>query len=520
MYERGGLTGSGNSISQEMYQKKMEMTCIFEDPDQLNNYFRSSLKDLRPDLPMFESDQKRTNNYSQDRLNLRHCGKRVAATPDLPDGTFLDYAFLEKDVRGIRLDPNMNKYKDQQFARGKFIRHGIDDDNSVPSSGWNPTKVMKDIKGQYYNLKNRLKIFEESQYGRHNGGTQQVERNLQKNNYMQQHNDRKPIMRDETGYNRNNVVNDLSNNTSIGWKRTTDHRFQVAKYGQMRNNAKLDDQDWSKNRANARVEHDILLSWKDQTVSKALTLKMIDIAKKKSADIENGKNISFEEGLDSQVRSVKLTPADLCGIQAHDSKMSQDDAAHTMLYGDQVSHRKGSHIIHNPDSNLMAKTVIDPFILDFMSSINRKMSPREIDDLRNQIIQSDEYHGILIRQKNRKCNQKIKNNNELLWNSVANFEKGTSMNIANYSRLTKIRNANKNEYDYENYKTSQKISTQKKRLLTNDMYMPDAVKYDNAYGDERTGTKLCGALGAKYMNNFHEREDIEYNNLDEIISKN
>ncbi len=85
------IVGSGSLMPESFYLKKMETTCIYEDPDQLENFYRQSLKDISPDKPFFESDQPRYNNFSQDRLNLRHYGKRVETLPYLPDGTFLDH---------------------------------------------------------------------------------------------------------------------------------------------------------------------------------------------------------------------------------------------------------------------------------------------------------------------------------------------------------------------------------------------------------------------------------------------
>jgi hypothetical protein len=504
------IVGSGSLMPESFYLKKMETTCIYEDPDQLEKFYRQSLKDVSPDKPFFESDQPRYNNYSQDRLNLRHYGKRVETLPYLPDGTFLDHVFLDKDPRGIALEPDMMKHRKQQEARGQFIKHGYDDDFSVPSTGWNPTKVVTDIKNQLYNVKDRLKIFEESKDNRHNGT--RMAKLSNKARCAQEFDERARDMRDEVCATRN-YVSDLSNSTKLGWARTTDHRFKVAKYGQVRKSASASDQNWNKNRANARVEHDVLVSWKDQTVPKSVMLKMIDLAKRKYNDIESGKHVILGESEKTQVRSKRLSPKDLKEITAVDNAQIFYDPDGEMKSRGKVNPYKHEN---NP-----TKSVIDPFIMEFISNINRKMTKREMDDLRDQILQSSEYNGILLEQKNKECNAKLQLNNELLWNSVANYEKGKSIKIANYKRIAKnttLRSSKNCDSEFDQRTEEQKLNEQRKRRELNDLYKMDYLDYDNKYGEEKTGTKLGGILGSKYTRGYIDRDNEEM--LPEVIARN
>ncbi len=505
---RHSIVGSGSYMPVDMYLKKNEITCMFEDPDQLDNHFRNTLKDMRPDEPFFESDQPRYNNFSRDRLNLRHYGKRVPTEPHLPDGTFLDYEFTIKDPRGVALGPDMMQYRRQQESRGRFIKHGNDEDNSTPSAGWHPTHVVRDMKGQFYNLKNRMKIFEESMDSRHNGGTAQAKL-TSTGACLQAVSERKPIMRDEVCYNRANVINDLSNNTSIGWRRTTDHRFKVAKYGQLRSNAPLSTQDWSKNRAAARLEHDILLSWKDHNVPKQLTLKMIDMARKKYNDIESGKSVLLSQSQDSQMaRKRKLTPADLVAIKSS-AKESRAIDANMVLRGEVTNYKGTAPVL---DSRKMEKLIIDPLIVEQMCSVTRKMAPREQNDLRESVQQSSEDSGILVEQVNR-AQDAAEVKNEMLWESEANYEHGKSMNVANYAKLASATFVSSNAgdgTDFEQYTKNSKTSGQRRGHLTNTLYNFDAVDYDTSYGEEVNVSKQVGAMGTKYMRKFMDREDPDY----------
>lgn len=504
------IVGSGSLMSESFYLKKMETTCIYEDPDQLENFYRQSLKDVSPDKPFFESDQPRYNNYSRDRLNLRHYGKRVETLPDLPDGTFLDHVFLEKDPRGNALEPDMMKHRRQQEARGKFIKHGYDDDPSVPSTGWNPTSVVMAIKNGMHAVKDKLKIFEESMDGRSNG-TRLVQLS-NKARCAQEFDERAPDMRDEVCATRN-YVSDLSNSTKLGWARTTDHRFKVAKYGQVRKSANAADQNWNKNRANARVEHDVLVSWKDQTVPKSVMLKMIDLAKRKYNDIESGKHVLLGESEQTQVRSKRLSPKDLKEITVVDNEQIFYDPNGVMKSRGKINPYK---LENNP-----TKSVVDPFIMEFISNINRKMTKREMEDLRDQILQSTEFNNDYVEQKNKKCDAKLQVNNELLWNSVANYEKGKSIKIANYKRIAKntLLQGSKNcGAEFDQTLNEQKLNEQRKRRELSDLYNMDCLEYDTKYGEEKTGSKLGGILGSKYTRSYIDRDNEEM--LPEVIARN
>jgi len=517
MSGKSSIVGSGSNMSEAMYLKKMESTCIFEDKDLVENYMRSTIKTWGiPDRPSLESDQPRRNNFSEDRLNLRHHGKRVSTEPYLPEGTFLDFHALEKDSRGNALEPNMKLHKDQQLARGKFIKFYSDADNSIPGEGRNQARVISDIKGQFYRVKEAMKIFEESQDSRHNGGTSQILR-TNKVNCLQEQDGREREMVDAMCYNKTNVVNDLSNNTSVGWRRTTDHRFQIAKYGQVKKVANRKDHNYNKNRSNAYVEHDILVSWKDQNVSKSLGLKMIDLARKKENTLKFGDAFEFGKSEDNKLRKRKLTPDDLSGIQARQTEETQADTANVVLNGTQtnVLSRKTAGDLKRKDKGL-----VDMYIINYMANNNRRLTTKVLDDLRSEILQSSAFVSLLLDQKN-KMSSKAEIKNELLWDSVANFERGKSMNMQNYSSLVHERGAkNQNNIDYEDYKTDQKLSEQRRGNIDNPtQYIFDSTEFDNEAGMEAVGTKLIGGMGSKYMRNHIDEGDIEYNN-NEIMARN
>jgi hypothetical protein len=515
--------GQYGGIDESLYLKKMETTCNFEDPEMLYNYNRANLKDIRPDAPILESDQPRYNNYSADRLNLRHVGRRTEAEPWLPDGTFLDFDFLNKDPRGHALEPDMREHVKQQQARTKFIKHGIDVDHSVPSGGGiNPTRMVMNMKATLPCVKQRLKIFDDS-LSQYNRGGMSHTMMTDAEECVQKTDDKSPDMRDEICDTRMNKQNDLSNDTQIGWRTTTDNTFKVAKYGQIRRGPSCTTQDAYKNRGNVYTTHDTVSSYFNQNTAAKTAAKMIDIIKKREMAMENGKDMEFDESGNNQAgRKQKITPSDLKPTQI-ESFTSQPVTAHTELNPTgTTSHFKGNMLKPKLDSNKMKKSIVDPLIVDIMVGINRKMTPREIKDLREAIQQSAEEATMLIQQANTKqTNKEI--TNKLLWDSQANHEKGKSYKIANYSKLGSNICINKPKnhraYDFEPYKLQQKIYGQRRGNIQNpSLYNMDVIEYDQNAPLDVVGTKLIGGFGSKYTQPYIDKGDMSRN--EEITARN
>lgn len=500
------IVGSGSLMPESTYLKKIEQTCLYEDPDQLDAHFRFTLKDRRPSEILFESDQPRYNNYSRDRLNLRHHGRRTTAEPYLPDGSFIDWQFLDKDPRGTAMEPDFSKHRSQQEYRGKYIKHGNDEDNSVPSSGWHPTHVIRDINAQFYNMKSRMKIFDESMDGRHNGGVY-VNKLHTSTQCLVENDEKKPIMRDEMCYNRANIINDLSNDTAVGYKRVTDHRFQIAKYGQIRSVAPLETQNWNKNRMNAKIDHDIMLSWKDQQVPQTIVIKMADMANRKRQEIDSGKTTYLHESQDNQFeRSRKLTPQDLIQIKLFGDESRGEDA-HTAINGIARNLKQGRPQL---DKNRGVKVIIDPSIVDFMSSVNRKMQKHEFNDLREDVEQSGEISNLLIEGTNISANKDY--DTGMLWESKHTDFKDDSQKIANYAKLAYKLESNMQTVDFEQFTKRSKESNQRTFTQTNDLYGAEVVDYDNTFGKDIESAKLIGHMGNKYMRRLMDY-DGKVNNL-------
>lgn len=221
---QSGLSGQYGTIPYSVLKQKFEATEIDESPDQLDEFMRTTLRDVRPDDPFFESDQKREDVGSEEKLSLRFTGHRSGEVPDRPD-MFLE--LTEKDPRGTALDPNFSLARAHMESRGELIRFYPDDDLSVPETQKAPQVLMQQMRDVFYSVKNRFKIFATSKDSvaaarnfRHTGSTavDSSESTAAKASIAD-------------AVQRNNYTTQLSNQTPSGWDRVGDHEFRVAQYG-------------------------------------------------------------------------------------------------------------------------------------------------------------------------------------------------------------------------------------------------------------------------------------------------
>lgn len=489
------IVGSGFDMPIDMLMRKQETTCMYEDPDAVENYHRKTLKDLNCDKPLFESDLPRGgvdeygnafgNNYSQQSLELRETGHRNAqgAEPYLPDGTFLDWQFLEQDPRGVALEPDMKRHVNQQYARGSYIMQYPDNDDSVPESGINPYDMNRNIRNGQNIFKDYYKNFETSFDGWHNGGMAPGYAVSIKEQTINGEEIKDPAQADNR--NRMDVTNNLSNDTSIGWRRTTDHRFNVAKYGRVTEGKSYTDEDWYKNRGTSSIDHDIQVSWQDMNLPKTLALKMMDLSKNRVDLIQNGLHgIAYGVGRYSRSTKHKLTPADMAGMKARSTKETRDK--------DSIENFQNNKTGQLPTIDLKQNCVVDIDIIEKIIQANKETVKGVKDDLRRQISVDIKDS---INKENIERNKKniVKNNN---WDSLNIFTKGTSKEIINYKKLIEKQNSKKDKVEQFIFDDSHQREQMERTQIKRQTHMYDT---DNTheYGTEGTFTRHIGGLGNK-----------------------
>ena len=518
------LVGAYGNMPDDMYLRKIEETCMgYEDPEQVNDHLRGLMKDFTPDAPFLASDQPRggKDEFGNDRggyesqqvINLRS-GSRTLTDPYLPDGSFTDFQALELDERGTALGPDMRKHAEQQFARGAFYNYRDDSDNSIPEGPKNPWKMQMDIRNAQNVTQDYFKIFETSKDAWHNGGMAPGYAVSNKEKLVDGQVIKDPAQ--NPNRNRQDATNNLSNDTSIGWRRTTDHRFSVAKYGKTNASKSFTSEDWFKNRSNTHIDHDIYVSWQDSNMTKSTALLMMDLAKKKELYQFTGLNgVQFGSSKSDQNKKQKLTPADMAGMMNRPTLETQTAAPHTLLNGEQKTTSGEKLLIH--DVKNIEKTHINPTIVEKMSNINRQASKDKKDDLRKDIQKSADDHGMYMEDTNQ-VKRPTKIDPTALWNSISVYKKGKSMSVKNYQAAVskieeggkKLEKISKDIHFQESYVGNQRRG--KLDIVQNQNI--NTAQIDNDYGREVERAHLVGPLGNKYMNP-HMECDTDHNDIND-----
>lgn len=229
---RGGLSGMSGDMPPELHMQKLEQTCMYEREDQLDDFFRSTLKDRTPDQASMAQDLPRTtqNTIRSEVLNIRHSAARTPAEPIHPD---LFLGFTERDTRGHHnAGPDMKQYNKHSRARVKFKDLVSDhaSDWTIPEGPRSEMRAIRDLRKTIDATRGRMKIFDTARdnllipagNSRMNEESRVVKTTIDGTilnlNDAQEVNQRK----DNTKL--------RSDNIKVGYRTTGDHKFSVAQY--------------------------------------------------------------------------------------------------------------------------------------------------------------------------------------------------------------------------------------------------------------------------------------------------
>ena len=314
-----GDSGAYGLIPEDYYLRKIQQSALPEDPYMIEDHMRKLLVDFRPDDPFLASDDPRdpadrgSGPHSTQFLNLRHYGVfGEEADPYLPDGTFLDYEFTERDPRGFATGPDMRKHMEQQYARSAFIKFYNDSDYSVPETGINPVKMVENIKAGHYQFKDRYKNFDESMDSWHNGGTVQTGRthgstitNVTTDGTIKD-------LADAPQLNRRDPTSMLSNDPTIAFRQSVpDHRFKTAHYGFTRVNQDKNYQNWSNNRGSTFLDHANMATINGELVNKSLARLILDLQGQRKIREQVVQGGAFNDSAVNQVARKRVDAADV-----------------------------------------------------------------------------------------------------------------------------------------------------------------------------------------------------------------
>lgn len=243
------LSGQYGDIPQKIVDMKTDYTPMYENPEEINDYYREALIYAGPDAIKFEDEEIRRDTHSTERINLRICGSRSMEVPDHSEA-FL--GLTDPDPRGTQLEPDMQRYTDQSRFRGRYVKISPDADHSVPGSYRNLAMVDEDKARAFYEVKEHMKIFSTARDNWHNGSAQysMYSGKSLKENYADD--ETMKDLRKATGP-RADKTAILSNYFPIGWYRTTDNTFKIAKYGKVYEYLNEGDIDVRRNRQESKA---------------------------------------------------------------------------------------------------------------------------------------------------------------------------------------------------------------------------------------------------------------------------
>ena len=227
---RGGISGQAGNMETDLYLKKQERTCLYEDSNTLHEHFLSTLRNRLPDPPtmaQYMPKSKHAQNATRkDVMNLRYNVSRSESEPFMPD---LFLGFTDKDTRGYHNQPHMEKFNMHSKARTKFIDFQNDTltDQVVPDHVRSAQRIIKDRRNSINPIKERLKIFKTGVDSR----AVPIASHTLMGSAVDKSKHDATLEESLKMINLQNATSLLSNQTEIGYRTTTDNQFNIGKYG-------------------------------------------------------------------------------------------------------------------------------------------------------------------------------------------------------------------------------------------------------------------------------------------------
>lgn len=378
---RGGLSGQYGDMPPEMHLKKLEQTCMYEREDQLDDFFRSTLKDRTPDQASLAQDLPREtqNQVRSEVMNIRHSAARTPAEPIHPD---LFLGFTERDSRGYHnAGPDLKLYADQSRARGRFkdfvSDHGSD--WTIPEGTRSELRHIRDLRKTINPTRERFKIFDTSFDSRANpwsGAKTHHASTIPKTtpdgqilnlNDAQEVNQRKDNTKLRT---------DL---IKVGYRQTGDHRFAVAQYGLMRNSERKVNIHDNQYKNKPSHKFDIHPS----EIKNRLFINMIkEVGRRKHFDVYRGDMAFIFKHSTQTKNNIKKLLADLSTAQ-----MSTDQTADTIDLGYINNNIKKVRVYDHISHDMV---VVDKDIFDKVSLAKNVTFAKRTDPLASRNVHAEE----------------------------------------------------------------------------------------------------------------------------------
>ena len=224
-----------NEPSFDIYKKRFDDTnVILEDPNLIKKYQKEKLKDygLEPNSVMAH-ERPRKNFWSKQKINLREFGSISNKDPFLKEGQLI-LPHMDPDERGTRTEPNMRKLANDRMLRGSNKPFTESNDDSIPSTTITDLGIIrrKDISRRRF--ERNYKNFESSRGNHVRSEITQAGYNPQYHRSVSENDHHYKGLRDIEQIVPKAGVSNISNNSILGRRNTSSHRFKNSNLQQMR----------------------------------------------------------------------------------------------------------------------------------------------------------------------------------------------------------------------------------------------------------------------------------------------
>jgi hypothetical protein len=439
MSRRNVLVGQYGTIPDDIYLRKIETTNEYLDPSEVNNYMRNQLSDFRPDAPTFASDLPRSANdlgggtHGRERLNLLHSGARSTEEPYLPEGSFIDHEFLERDPRGTENLPNFAEHKRQRVERGVFLKKHNDDDYTITETGINPNTMSRLIRGSQNEFKDRYQNFTESYGSMATVSTFPAQKTS--TIPLVTHDGTIINVADAPAHVRSDAVNRISNNLpGVMRLNTPDHRVKVSKYGMVRPILEWGANDWRKNRQQGEIGHDVV-DYGGQLINRGLANLIYDIESQRKAKQETN-GVNFTDGFINKNKTQQVI--DPKKIQ---ELMNITNISHFMNNSNENNINSKMNMKNVDVRNIMNKSDLSLDMANSIAQVN-KVQYKKTDNLtvRENVLDSMAKHQLDVLNKKQMGVKKVLNT--LNSESIDNRYKEESKKTKNYGMVKAMKTDN------------------------------------------------------------------------------
>lgn len=425
---RAGQAGRVGDMPYEPMLEKLERSLVYELPDQVNLDRRSLLIDRTPDEPLFEEDMPREMQYGKQALNIRSGFTRgePGLMPYLPDGTFLDAEFMEKEDRKQGDLPDMEKFRDHSMVRAGGHRFGSDEPLATNEQEVSGMKLIRERAQSMKDARGRIKVFSVSKDGM--AGGRMVEKTEDSRARYYTHDgtlvdsNTSSIYKDATGL--------IDARTHVGWLTEQDSDFKVAKYGQISRLAKT--QDFVAQRhvtADSRKAPELM----DQTTKMNLIIDLAGLIKAKHSSvdlIQRGQSL----GLSEEQRAAKLSQKFAAG--GFDKRAEESRAYEIIRALEGVGlKRNGQQHFLDKGRTRIGRSDLQTIIVQHAEQANKKMGEHESPiKIRANVVESGVHENPNVEDQGRK-QQRFGDHNQHLHSSVIAHFKEEEKQVVSYKHL-------------------------------------------------------------------------------------